>query len=62
MKGLGYRQLRIIGALRKAGRAVPTGYLTRSCEVDRKTANMSLRGLEARGLVVHVRHGWWAAA
>ena len=58
---LGYRQKALLAVLRD--RPLPFGYLCRVTGIeDGKTAFIALKGLERRGLVVHVRHGYWALA
>ena len=67
MKGLGFRQRAILACLRSVDTPLPTWRLLQICAIDEapvhpKIANIALTGLERRGLVRHVRHGWWAAA
>lgn len=61
MSGMGYRQRAILDVL-VPGREVPTGYLVRRLGCDPKVVNIALEGLGRRGLVRHVRHGYWVAA
>lgn len=61
MTGLGYRQ-RALLAVFPVARPVPTGYLVRRVAADPRTVNLALAGLQRRGLVRRVRHGWWEAS
>ena len=67
--GLGYRQKKLLAALRDFGRPMPTGYLVRVLfdtdvlnQVSYKTTSVALNGLEKRELARRVRRGLWEAA
>ena len=71
IKGLGYRQRVVLALLHEQNGPLAFRHIVRLCVAENpsnravpsaKTVCVALRGLLGRGLVKHVRYGWWALA